>query len=274
MNQIDKLDNLIDTVTSADGTTIGYRKIGKGPGLIILHAGMLASQHFIFLANTLADTYTVYIPDRRGRGLSGPPGDNYSIKKELDDLNAVLKKTKAKFVFGYSSGGLLALEAALELPIKKLAVYDPAISINGSVPIEWLPSFEQALADNDLQKAAFIILQGTHLFDPENFVNPPNTSDKNSDENMFQEVLTLVPTFKMDISWVIQLDSKYGRYKNITIDTLLLGGEKSPKYLRDALTILEKTIPNAKRYELIGLDHGASTAKPEVIAKKLKNFFK
>ena len=65
---------------------------------------------------------------------------------------------------------MLALEAALELPIKKLAVYNPAISINGSVPIEWLPSFEQALADNDLQKAAFIILQGTHLFDPENFV--------------------------------------------------------------------------------------------------------
>ena len=30
---------------------------------------------------------------------------------------------------------------------------------------------------------------------------------------MFQEVLTLVPTFKMDISWVIQLDSKYGRYE-------------------------------------------------------------
>ena len=47
--------------------------------------------------------------------------------------------------------------------------------------------------------------------------------------------------------------------KNITIDTLLLGGERVPKYLRDALTILEKTIPNAKRYELIGLNNDART---------------
>ena len=274
MNQMDKFDNLTDTVTSADGTIIGYRKIGKGPGLVILHAGMLASQHFMHLAELLADMYTVYIPDRRGRGLSGPEGDNYSIEKEIEDIDAILQKSGATLVFGYSSGGLLALEAALELPIEKLAVYDPAVSINGSVPTEWLPSFDQAIANNDLQNAAFIILQGTHLFDPENFVNPSNKSDKSREKNMFQEILNLVPTFKMDISWVIQLDSKYERYKNIMIDTLLLGGEKSPKYLRDALIVLEKTIPNAKHIELIGLDHGASTAKPEIIAKKLKNFFK
>ncbi len=148
MNQIDKLDNTTGTVTSADGTTIGYRKIGDGPGLVILHAGMLASQHFMPLAIALTDKYTVYIPDRRGRGLSGPAGDNYSIKKECEDLNMILKDNDAHFVFGYSSGGLIALEAALKLPIQKLAVYDPAVSINGSIPTAWIPSYEQAIANN------------------------------------------------------------------------------------------------------------------------------
>src|SRR5438067_5501090 len=73
-----------DSVTS-DGATIGYRQIGSGPGLILLHGGMQASQHYMRLAAALADAFTVYVPDRRGRGLSGPHGDQYSIAKECED---------------------------------------------------------------------------------------------------------------------------------------------------------------------------------------------
>jgi pimeloyl-ACP methyl ester carboxylesterase len=85
----------IGSVTSKDGTTIGYRQLGSGPGIILLHgaasasllhgaasASLLhgaasASQHFMKLGVALSDAFTVYIPDRRGRGLSGPFGDNY-----------------------------------------------------------------------------------------------------------------------------------------------------------------------------------------------------
>ena len=62
------------TVSSADGTQIGYRQLGSGPGLILLHGGVNASQHLMRLGSQLAHTFTVYIPDRRGRGLSGPLG--------------------------------------------------------------------------------------------------------------------------------------------------------------------------------------------------------
>ena len=68
-------------VVSADGTHIGYRQTGSGPGLVVLHGGMRAAQHYLVLAEALADGYTVYIQDRRGRGLSGPPGENYSKEK-------------------------------------------------------------------------------------------------------------------------------------------------------------------------------------------------
>jgi pimeloyl-ACP methyl ester carboxylesterase len=63
-----------DHVTSADGTTIGYREIGSGPGLIVLHGGARASPHYLRLAEMLSDSSTVYLPDRRGRGLSDPKG--------------------------------------------------------------------------------------------------------------------------------------------------------------------------------------------------------
>ena len=52
------------------------------------------------LGTLLSDTFTVYIPDRRGRGLSGPIGDNYSIEREDEDLEVLLNKTGAHYVFG------------------------------------------------------------------------------------------------------------------------------------------------------------------------------
>jgi pimeloyl-ACP methyl ester carboxylesterase len=150
-------------VISLDGTPIGYRQTGHGPGLVIMHGSMRASQHYLHLAEALAGAYTVYIPDRRGRGLSGPPGDDYGIKKELEDLSALQQKTSAHLLFGHSAGGFFALKAALELPIKKLVLYEPAVSINGSLPLDWLPSFEQALAMNDSAAAMVIFFKGLRL---------------------------------------------------------------------------------------------------------------
>ena len=83
------------SVTSNDGTIIGYRQMGSGPGLIIMHGGISSSQYFMKLAMALSDDFTVYIPDRRGRGLSGPFGDNYSLQREVEDLEALIKKTDA-----------------------------------------------------------------------------------------------------------------------------------------------------------------------------------
>jgi pimeloyl-ACP methyl ester carboxylesterase len=53
--------------------------LGRGPGVVLVHGGMQAAQNFTKLATVLADTFTVYVPDRRGRGLSGPFGDRYGL---------------------------------------------------------------------------------------------------------------------------------------------------------------------------------------------------
>jgi pimeloyl-ACP methyl ester carboxylesterase len=121
----------VGEVISTDRAIIGYRQIGSGPGLIIIHGGARASHHYLRLAEMLSDSYTVYLPDRRGRGLSGPKGENYSIKREIEDLRVLIQKTNAQMLFGHSAGGFIALEAAVALPIEKLALYEPAVSIDG-----------------------------------------------------------------------------------------------------------------------------------------------
>src|ERR1044072_7939414 len=92
---------------SKDGTIIGYRQIGNGEGLIICHGGGRISQNYEKLAIALSDAFTVYIPDRRGRGLSGQEGENYTVRKAAEDLEAVIRETSASFIFGHSSGALI-----------------------------------------------------------------------------------------------------------------------------------------------------------------------
>src|SRR5438045_4145054 len=94
----------IRTVTSKDGTTISYQIYGHGPALVLVQGTMGTSEEFSQLAEALASSFTVYVPDRRGRGKSGPTGSNYGMQKEIEDLDALLTKIGAHFVFGVSSG--------------------------------------------------------------------------------------------------------------------------------------------------------------------------
>src|ERR1700738_3715419 len=104
------------SVTSRDGTTIGYRQLGQGPGVVVLHGAMESGTSHLQLARQLASSFTVYLPDRRGRGLSGPFGIDYSIRREVEDLSALLAETGAGRVLGVSSGALITLRGALTLP--------------------------------------------------------------------------------------------------------------------------------------------------------------
>ena len=64
------------------------------------------------LASALADQFTAYNYARRGRGNSGDTA-GHSIDREIEDLNAVLAAGGGSaHLFGASTGGALALEAA------------------------------------------------------------------------------------------------------------------------------------------------------------------
>ncbi|HYC20976.1 MAG TPA: alpha/beta hydrolase, partial [Candidatus Bathyarchaeia archaeon] len=65
---------------------------------------------------------------------SGPFGDNYSMRREVEDVDTLLTETEAHNVFGLSSGGLIALQAALELPsVHKAVVNEPPLDVDNSI---------------------------------------------------------------------------------------------------------------------------------------------
>jgi len=44
------------SVSSADGTVIGYRQLGSGPAVLLVHGGMQAAQHLMKLADATWQT--------------------------------------------------------------------------------------------------------------------------------------------------------------------------------------------------------------------------
>jgi pimeloyl-ACP methyl ester carboxylesterase len=282
-------DHTICFVTSKDGTTIGYRQLGHGPALVLLHGHMESAQSHIQLAEALATNFTVYLPDRRGRGLSGPYGKDYSIQKDVEDMDALLTKTGAHYVFGVSSGGIILLQAALSLPtIRKAAIYEPPLLINGSLPIAWLTRFDKEMAQGKVASALITAMKGTQMGPPVFNVIPrrllellTNMAMKSEDKKAKDDDVTmrmLAPTLHYDFQLVVEMAEKLESFKAIRAEVLLLGGSKSPAYLKVALDALKKVLPHVTRIEFPGLGHGGSGntnrgGKPERVAQELRRFF-
>jgi len=87
--------------------------LGKAQGLFWSTGGVKSSQDFMKLADALSTDFTLCVPDRRGRGFSGPQAEPYSVDREVEDMQALVAKTGAKFIFGLSAGALVALRKPL-----------------------------------------------------------------------------------------------------------------------------------------------------------------
>jgi pimeloyl-ACP methyl ester carboxylesterase len=129
----------MSTVTSRDGTTIAFDRLGAGPILVLVDGALSyrALGPTAALAEVLAADFTVYRYDRRGRGRSGDTAP-YAVAREVEDLDALIAAAGgAARVCGLSSGAVLALEAAASgLAITRLALYEPPFTVGGGDPQE------------------------------------------------------------------------------------------------------------------------------------------
>jgi pimeloyl-ACP methyl ester carboxylesterase len=279
-------------VTSRDGTTIGYRQLGHGPAVVLLHGAMESAQSHMQLAAALSGAFTVYLPDRRGRGLSGLYGDDYSIQKEVEDLNALIGKAGAHKVFGVSAGGLICLRTALSLPaIHKVAVYEPALIVNSSISTAFLARYDREIAQGNVAAALVTGMLGSQMGPPIFSAMPRWLLESLTKMGMAQEekkakavdvtMRTLAPTLHYDFQIVVEEAEQVESFRAVQAELLLLGGSKSPAYLKAALDALEKVLPHVRRIEFAGLNHGGSSdnsstnqgGKPELVAQALRRFF-
>jgi pimeloyl-ACP methyl ester carboxylesterase len=284
------------SVESRDGTRIGYWKAGRGPAVVLLHGSMESARSHTLLAQALAGEFTVYLPDRRGRGLSGPHRPDHSVRTEVEDLEAVVNEAGAELVFGVSAGGAVVLEAARMLPvIRKVAVFEPALVMDGAVHRTWLARFDQEIGSGDIAGAMVTSMFGLQMAPAFLKVMPRRLLKRMTEKMMAKEerqavadaitMRKLAPTIRHEGALIAELAGTFDNFRDLDADVLLLGGRKGLSALKPWRDTLEKVLPSCRRVEFEGLDHGASSDPGGVnpggsaeavgqVAAEVKAFFK
>jgi pimeloyl-ACP methyl ester carboxylesterase len=260
-----------------------------------MHGSMESARSHTLLARDLADDFTVYLPDRRGRGLSGPHRPDHSLRTEVEDLQAVLAESGAQLVFGVSAGGLVVLEAARTLPgIRMIAVYEPALAMDATPNTAWLERFDRELADGKLAAAMITSMDGLQLAPPFFKIMPrrllaslTEKAMKSEDSKAAPDAITmrkLAPTIHYEGVLIAEMAGTVEAFRTVTADVLILSGSKGLPFLKPARDALARTLPHSRRVEFPGLDHGASSdpsqtnpgGKPEIVAqlaREVRTFF-
>jgi len=245
------------TTTSRDGTIIAYTKRGSGPPLIIVDGVFCYRENgpATELASLLAQHYTVFTYDRRGRGESGDTAP-YAVDREIDDLRALEKEAGATpFVLGISSGAALTLQAvASGVDAKKIALYEPPYAADGTRRMEdartrlqsFISAGDRAGAVRSFMTDVFGAPRGFVFLMP--FLMP----------TAWKRNKLVVHTAPYDLTILGDRSVLNERSSSIQVSTLVIGGEKSPKGLHDAVAAVAKALPKGKSRFLAGQDHNVS----------------
>ena len=256
----------MELVHSSDGTTIAFDRSGDGPGLILVFGAFGDRLTATTLAGVLATDFTVYSYDRRGRGSSGDTAP-YSVEREIEDLDAVISAAGGSaFVFGHSSGAVLALESAARgLPITRLAVYEPPYIVDDSRsrPVDLAGRVSELIASGRQGDAIKIFLvEGVEM--------PDEVAARIEAAPTWAGMKAIAHTLPYDLAICGDQTMPAERMAQIRIPTLAIDGGNSPEWARNTVRAVAAALPDARRISLEGQTHGAAD---DVLAPVLVDFF-
>jgi len=164
----------MSTVTSTDGTTIAFEAYGDGRPLILIDG---ATAHRAVnplnaeVGELLTDRFRTYAYDRRGRGASTDTAP-YAIQREIEDIAALIDDAgQPAILFAWSSGGLLALDAAAAgLPIAGLVLFEPPVVVDDvrpPLPSDYVEQLDAFVAEGRRDKAAELFMTAAAMLPAE-----------------------------------------------------------------------------------------------------------
>jgi pimeloyl-ACP methyl ester carboxylesterase len=262
----------MSAVTSADGTRIAYEVAGGGPPVILVD-GALGVRSFGFsgpLAHRLAADLTVYSYDRRGRGESGWTEPS-SLQREIEDIDALIDAAGGSAgLYGISSGGALALEAAATLGrrVTRLAVYEaPYDSSEAGVKAwaEYRARLAELVASGDRGGAVELFMR---------FVGAsPEGIEGMRRSPMWAGFESVAPTLLLDAEALGDRRVPVARAARVTAETLVMDGGASlaaMPFMRASAVALAAAVPGARHVTLEGQGHEVDA---NALAPVLSAFF-
>jgi pimeloyl-ACP methyl ester carboxylesterase len=255
---------MTEFVTSKDGTRIAYESSGTGAALVLVDGAMCYREFGPAkdLAAALADSYTVYIYDRRGRGESGDT-QPYAPAREVEDLAAVIGAAGGDaYVMGQSSGGAIVLEAAASgVKMRKLASYE-APYVGQST--DFLAKQKQLIADGN-RKGAVGYFMTTMVGGPWFLPLIMRAMPK-----VWKQLQAVAHTLPYDTELLSGFEAPTERLKAIRVPSLIMGGSKYKPSMKKAVHDVAGAVPDAKLVILEGQTHQVS---PAALVPVMTEFF-
>jgi pimeloyl-ACP methyl ester carboxylesterase len=260
----------MDKVISKDGTPIAYEKLGSGPALILVD-GALCSRKFgpmPKLAPLLAQRFTVFMYDRRGRGDSGDT-QPYAKERELEDLAALITAAGGSaFAVGLSSGAGLALEAAASgLNLAKLVAYEPPYVAMHE------PHHAQANHEAQLQRLLAEGRRGDAVkYFMRDMVGAPGfvVVMMRLMPGVWKKLEAVAHTLPYDTRIMSDFTVPAARFASIRVPSLVMHGGKTDAKLKKAAETVANVVPRARHRALDGQTHNVN---PKVLAPAVTEFF-
>jgi pimeloyl-ACP methyl ester carboxylesterase len=253
----------MNTVESRDGTAIAFDKAGRGPALILVDGALCyrGAGPSKSVAGELSADFTVYSYDRRGRGESGDAA-GYAVEREVEDLAALIEEAGGSArLCGFSSGAVLALEAANRgLGVEKLALYEPPFIVDDSrapLPSDYAARLDRLLAAGRRGDALRLFMGQVGM--PRVLVALMRFMPA------WSKLKSVAPTLRYDAA--VMGDTQSGRalpaelWSAVSAPTLVIVGGKSPGWMQNGTRALAELLPNAERRSLEGQTHMVK-AKP------------
>ncbi|HAG60687.1 MAG TPA: alpha/beta hydrolase [Arthrobacter bacterium] len=271
-----------ENIKTPDGGTLelfstGAELASAGSGVVVVPASMVSAADYTKFAQKLSAALgrPVHTFNRRGRGSSSPQAEDYTLDSDIRDLDAVMKHTSSTDVFGHSFGGAVALHAARTLPVERLAVYDPAVSVNHSVKADWTAEYERATAAGDDDRALAVLTKGleTGAFSrmPLSMLTIANklTAGTHLGKQMREKMRTGV----REIKAIIAADMPAEPFLELPLETLIVVGEKSPAYFGVACGQIHDVLSGSSYTILQGSGHDGVLRAPDRLITELSDFF-
>jgi pimeloyl-ACP methyl ester carboxylesterase len=261
----------MSTVTSPDGTVIGYDRYGGGPAVIFI--GGAATYRAIDEAVTqtarrlAAQGFTAVDYDRRGRGASG---DNqpWALDREVEDVAELIKVAGgAAALCSNSSGADIALAAATAgVGVTALVLYEPPFFAGASFDAH-LAALRPMLADGRNDEAMRYNLTSVIGL-------PPDAVDAMAQAPWWAAMVAVAPTLVYDhtATHEISLDPDWRRrWAGVTVPAIVCSGDQTFPGMPEAADAVAAALPNASRRILPGQGHRPA---PEALVPVLLEFLK
>jgi pimeloyl-ACP methyl ester carboxylesterase len=254
------------TVRSSDGVPISVQKAGSGPALLLVHGALLnGSLTWGGVLPTLAERFTLYAMDRRGRA---PSGDAvaYSLDAEGDDIAQVVRAIGPPLkVLGHSYGALASMAAEnLFVGVERLILYEPPLRIEPLGPRgeEVVARMQAALDAGDRAGLVTIFLRDQIGVPTEQLAR----MEASPIWPVVLEISSTLPRESREVNTVRSWQERLARRK--TPITMMLGTESSP-FLKEATAFVSQSIPGCQVVTLEGQGHGAMLDAPELFVAKV-----